>query len=36
MTVVEGAHELDVRREEHPVAEHVPRHVTDADDGEVA
>ena len=33
--VVEGAHELDVRREQHRVTEHIPRHVADADDGEV-
>jgi hypothetical protein len=35
MIVVERAHELDVRREQHPVAEHIARHVADADDREV-
>ena len=33
--MVEGAHELDVLGEQHPVAEHVARHVADADDREV-
>ncbi len=33
--VVEGAHQLGVFREQHAVAEHVPRHVADPDAGEV-
>ena len=35
VAVVERADELDVLREQHAVAEHVARHVADADDGEV-
>ena len=35
MTVVEGGDELDVLGEQHAVAEHVARHVADADDREV-
>ena len=35
MHVVEGRHQLDVAREQHPVAEHVARHVADAGDREV-
>ena len=33
--VVERGDQLDVAREQHPVAEHVARHVADPDDGEV-
>jgi hypothetical protein len=33
--VVEGRDETDVRRQQHPVAEHVAGHVADARDGEV-
>ena len=32
--MVEGGHESDVLRQQHAVAEHVARHVADADDGE--
>ena len=35
MAVVEGGDQLDVRRAQHPVAEHVTRHVADADDGQL-
>ena len=35
MPVVERGDELDVLRQQHAVAEHVARHVADADDGEV-
>ena len=35
MAVVERGDELDVVRQQHAVAEHVARHVADADDGEV-
>ncbi len=35
MAVVEGGDQADVGREQHAVAEHVARHVADADDGEV-
>ncbi len=34
MLVVEGRHQLDARRQQHAVAEHIARHVTDTDDGE--
>ena len=33
--MVERGDEADVMREQHAVAEHVARHVADADDGEV-
>ena len=35
MPVVEGSDHLQVTRPEHPVAEHVARHVADPDDGEL-
>ena len=35
MPVIERRHQLDVLRQQHAVAEHVPGHVADADDGEV-
>src|SRR5918912_729550 len=35
VAVVEGADEADVARQQHAVAEHVARHVADADHGEV-
>ena len=34
-TVIEGRKELYVPRQQHPVAEHVARHVADAGNGEV-
>ena len=35
MTVVEGRQQTDVGREQHAVAEHIARHVADADTGEI-
>jgi hypothetical protein len=36
MAVIEGRQQADVLGQQHAVAEHVPRHVADADHGEVA
>ena len=36
VTVIEGGDELDVRRQQHAVAEHVAGHVADPHDGELA
>src|SRR5271156_2049223 len=33
--MIEGGYELDVRREQHAIAKHVPGHVADSDDGEI-